>query len=181
MCRLKTENEEELNKIYKMIKTELIDSNKYPPQDMIRAILNLIVYNNHYTKSYLSLAKLISDEYHIKEVERVIHISNFLFYKEYGIKLYKSDDFEKDDIKDLDIHTENTIYRAIMNNDKESFIIFTERAGFDKNQTLASRLYPHSNKGYSLLELCCYHGAVDCFKLLRTCLLYTSPSPRDRG
>ncbi|EAY02571.1 ankyrin repeat protein, putative [Trichomonas vaginalis G3] len=55
-----------------------------------------------------------------------------------------------------------------MNNDKESFIIFTERDGFDKNQKLNSDLYPFSNKGYSLLELCCYHGAVDCFKLLRS-------------
>ncbi|EAY22031.1 hypothetical protein TVAG_456660 [Trichomonas vaginalis G3] len=55
-----------------------------------------------------------------------------------------------------------------MNNDKERFIIFTERDGFDKNQKLKSTLYSHSYVGYSLLELCCYHGAVDCFKLLRT-------------
>ncbi|EAY00020.1 hypothetical protein TVAG_029240 [Trichomonas vaginalis G3] len=55
-----------------------------------------------------------------------------------------------------------------MNNDKEKFISFTERDGFDKDQKLKSKLYPHSRKGYSLLELCCYHGAVDCFKLLRT-------------
>ncbi|EAY07978.1 hypothetical protein TVAG_333030 [Trichomonas vaginalis G3] len=31
-------------------------------------------------------------------------------------------------------------------------------------------VYPplHFKKGYTLLELCCYHGAVDCFKFLRT-------------
>ncbi|EAX89119.1 hypothetical protein TVAG_009530 [Trichomonas vaginalis G3] len=55
-----------------------------------------------------------------------------------------------------------------MNNDKESFIIFTERDGFDKNQKLESKLYLSTDGRYSLLELCCYHGAVDCFKLLRT-------------
>ena len=55
-----------------------------------------------------------------------------------------------------------------MNNDKERFIQFTESDGFDKDQKLKSKLYPYYSKGYSLLELCCYHGVVDCFKLLRT-------------
>ena len=55
-----------------------------------------------------------------------------------------------------------------MNNDLEKFITFTGIDGFDKDQKLKSDLYPDSYEGYSLLELCCYHGAVDCFKLLRT-------------
>ncbi|EAY19209.1 hypothetical protein TVAG_214340 [Trichomonas vaginalis G3] len=151
-----------------MIKTELIDSMKYLPKNVIKDILNIIPYNNRYTKSYLSLTKLISDEYHVKEVNNVISISNFLFYKEYGIKLDKSDDFEKNKLRKLKVHTENTIYRAIMNNDKERFIMFTERESFNKNQLLTSDLYPYTWYGYSLLELCCYHGEVDCFKLLRT-------------
>ncbi|EAY20528.1 ankyrin repeat protein, putative [Trichomonas vaginalis G3] len=151
-----------------MIKTNLIDSKKLYPQSIIRNILNIIPYNNRYTKSYLSLAKLISDDYHVEEVRRIPIISNYMFYKEYGIKLDKSNDFEKIQTENLSIHTENTIYKAIMYNDKETFISFTERGGFDKDQILDSRLYPDSEKGYSLLELCCYHGAVDCFKLLRT-------------
>ena len=95
-------------------------------------------------------------------------ILNFLFYKEYGIKLDKSANFKEFNSKNLDIHTKNTIYRAIMYNDKERFISFIEQEGFDKNQRLNSKLYPDSYEGYSLFELCCYHGAVDCFKLLRT-------------
>ncbi|EAY10973.1 ankyrin repeat protein, putative [Trichomonas vaginalis G3] len=55
-----------------------------------------------------------------------------------------------------------------MYNDLERFITFTEREGFDKDQTLESSLYPYSEVGCTLLELCCYHGAVGCFKLLRT-------------
>ncbi|EAY01699.1 ankyrin repeat protein, putative [Trichomonas vaginalis G3] len=168
LYQLKTEKEEELKTIYKMIKTELIDSKKYPPTNAIKDILDIIPYNNRYTKSYLFLAKLISDDYHVTEVRSVVPISNFLFYKEYGIKLDKSADFKEVNSEKLDIHTENTIYRAIMNNDIEKFILFTETEGFDKNQKLESSLYPNSDKGYSLLELCCYHGAVDCFKLLRT-------------
>ena len=166
LYQLKTENEGELNSIYKMIKSELIDSKKYLPQNIIIEILYIIPFNNRYTKSYLSLAKLVSDEYHVKEVKYVSYLSNFLFYKEYGIKLDKSRGFEKDHFKNLDIHTENTIYRAIMYNDKERFIIFTERDEFDKDQKHVSKLYPETH--YTLLELCCYHGAVDCFKLLRT-------------
>ncbi|EAY22377.1 hypothetical protein TVAG_378560 [Trichomonas vaginalis G3] len=168
LYQLKTEKEEDLNSIYKMIKTELIDSNKHPPQIIIRDILNIIPYNNRYTKSYLSLAKLISDDYHVTDVRDVESISNFLFFKEYGIKLNKSDNFKKIKSENLNFHTEDTIYRAIMYNDLERFIAFTEREWFDKNQRLKSSLYPYSEVGYSLLELCCYHGAVDCFKFLRT-------------
>ncbi|EAX93806.1 ankyrin repeat protein, putative [Trichomonas vaginalis G3] len=134
----------------------------------MRDILNIIPYNNRYTKSYLFLAKLISDDYHIIDVNRVEFISNFLFYKEYGIKLDKSKNVEIFKTENLDIHSEDTIYRAIMYNDKEKFIILTEREEFDKDQKLKSDLYPDSYEGYSLFELCCYHGAVDCFKLLRT-------------
>ncbi|EAY14329.1 hypothetical protein TVAG_026500 [Trichomonas vaginalis G3] len=71
LYQLKTENEEELIKIYKLIKTELIDSNKYHPQIIMRDILCIIPYNNRYTKSYLFLAKLISDDYQVKMVSDV--------------------------------------------------------------------------------------------------------------
>ena len=93
------EKEEELNSIYRMIKTELIDSNKYPPENMIKDILNFIPFNNRYAKSYLYLAKLISDEYHVKEVDCIIFISNILFFKEYGCLLYTSD--AADDVIDV--------------------------------------------------------------------------------
>ncbi|EAY14518.1 hypothetical protein TVAG_388490 [Trichomonas vaginalis G3] len=182
LYQLKTENEEELNSIYIMIKTELTESIKLLPQNIIRDISNMVPYNNRYTKSYLLLAKFISDEYHVTNVRYVEIAFNFLFYKEYGIKLDKSSDFEEIKSLNLDIHTENTIYRAIMNDDKETFISCTEREGFNRYQTLKSKLYPKSkereelrsyiyscsDRGYSLLELCCYHGAVDCFKFLRT-------------
>ncbi|EAY22347.1 hypothetical protein TVAG_378260 [Trichomonas vaginalis G3] len=168
LYQLKTENEEEINKIYKMIKTELIDSKKRLPHTIISDILSIIPFKNRYTKAYFSLAKLIYDNYQINEKIKVQLSVGYLFYKEYGIKLNKSDNFEKIKSENIDIHTEDTIYRAIMHNDLERFIAFTEREGFDKDQKLESSLYPFSGNGYSLLELCCYHGAVDCFKLLRT-------------
>ncbi|EAY01089.1 ankyrin repeat protein, putative [Trichomonas vaginalis G3] len=151
LYQLKTENSEEINKIYKMIKTELIDSKSQLPNNIINDILRIIRYNNRYLKPYLSLAKLIYDNYQVNDKIDAPLIN-----------------FEKIDSKNIDIHTENTVYRAIMYNDKERFICFIESEGFDKDQELVSNLYPYSKKGYSLLELCCYHGAVDCFKLLRT-------------
>ncbi|EAY13632.1 hypothetical protein TVAG_387730 [Trichomonas vaginalis G3] len=164
LYQLKTEKEEDLNSIYKKIKTELIDSKKRLPANIIEDILNIIPYNNRYTKSYLTLSKMISDEYHVEEVDRFSNISIFLFYKEYGIKLNRNFDTKMY----FNIQTENTIYSAIMNNDLERFISFTEIEGFDKDRRLHNDLYPEPFKVYSLLELCCYHGAVDCFKFLRT-------------
>ncbi|EAY15979.1 ankyrin repeat protein, putative [Trichomonas vaginalis G3] len=168
LYQLKTENEEEIHKIFKMIKTELIDSKKLLPHTIIRDILCIIPYNNRYTKAYLSLAKLIYDNYQINEEIDVPLTVRYIFYKEYGIKLKKSDNFKTIKIEDLDIHTENTIYRAIMYNDLERFIAITEIEGFNENLKLQSKIYALCEGGYSLLELCCYHGAVDCFKLLRT-------------
>ncbi|EAX92677.1 hypothetical protein TVAG_439050 [Trichomonas vaginalis G3] len=144
----------------------------------MKDILDIIPYNNRYLKSYLTLAKFIFDDYNVKEVKYIPLVSKYMFYKQYGIKLDTSDDFEKNKSENLDIHSENTIYRAIINNDLETFIAFTERDGFDESQKLLSNLYPDSKDGndknqrvhdyshlsqtpYSLLELCCYHGARD--------------------
>ncbi|EAX93842.1 ankyrin repeat protein, putative [Trichomonas vaginalis G3] len=53
-----------------------------------------------------------------------------------------------------------------MEDNLESFIFSTERDDFDESQRLISDLYAYFRDGYSLLELCCYHGSVNCFKLL---------------
>ncbi|EAY08312.1 ankyrin repeat protein, putative [Trichomonas vaginalis G3] len=168
LYQLKTENEEELNNIYIMIKTMLANSKKSLPKKIIKDILNIIPYNNRYAKSYLKLAKLIYDDYHVQDVNNVANISNYLFYQKYGIQLLKTDRFAIRNYETLDIHTQDTIYKAIAYNDKERFISFTESKGFDENQKLQCDLYPDWDEKYSLLELCCYHGAVDCFKFLRT-------------
>ncbi|EAY12885.1 ankyrin repeat protein, putative [Trichomonas vaginalis G3] len=165
LYQLKTNNEKELNTIYTMIKSDLIDSNKCYPSKVVKDILSIISFRNSYTKSYLKLAKQLSDDYQVKEVIDVPNVSNYLFYKEYGIILSKNSDFTKISLENLEIHT---IYKAIMDNNLKTFISFTESDGFDKNQKFESSLYPISHDSNSLLELCCYYGAVDCFKFLRT-------------
>ncbi|EAY18587.1 hypothetical protein TVAG_462730 [Trichomonas vaginalis G3] len=168
LYQVKTEKEEDLNTIYKNIQTELIDSMKFPPQSIIRDILKIIPYNNRYVNAYLTLAKRISDDYHVEDVSNVEPISNYMFYKEYGIKLDKSRDFNEINKYYLDIHTKNTIYKVIMNNDIEKFIFLTGAEGFNEHLFLESDLYPYTPYRYTLLDICCYHGAIDCFKFLRT-------------
>ena len=71
LYQLKTENEEDLNSIYKMIKTNLIDSKKCSPQNIIERISKIIPHNNRYIKSYLTLMKLITDGYNLTEVRDI--------------------------------------------------------------------------------------------------------------
>ncbi|EAX89239.1 hypothetical protein TVAG_037240 [Trichomonas vaginalis G3] len=157
LYQLKTPYNEDLISIYKVIKTNLIDSMKILPCNIVKGILDIIPYNKRYAKTYLELAKIIVDEYHVKNVTSIPFISNFLFYKKYGIKLHCFEEYEREDIDNLDKLEENTIYRAIMYDAIETFIYFIEREGFKKDQK-------HYRK---LLYLCCYHGAINCFKYLR--------------
>ena len=53
LYRLKTNDEEKLNAIYKKIKQNLIDSYQIQPDMIINDISELPIYNNRYMKSYL--------------------------------------------------------------------------------------------------------------------------------
>ena len=98
----------------------------------------MIQYRFGYLKSFLILGKKFDENYTIKQ-----------------------------DL--LAIHEEQSIHRAIIYDDIKSFISFTEMNGFNKNQMIKNTFNsPSTDDGYSLLELCCYHGAVNCFKFLRT-------------
>ncbi|KAI5540788.1 proteasome regulatory particle assembly [Trichomonas vaginalis G3] len=171
LYRLKTNDEEKLNAIYKKIKQNLIDSYHIPPDAIITAISQLSIYNNRYMKSYLAIAKQIVDEYHLNHVNKISRVFDYLFYKGYSTLLNENwknlYNFYEVAHYSSDIHDQKTIHRSIMNDDKIALINFTEREGFYKNQKLTSDLYPFSGFGISLLELCCYHGSVDCFKFLR--------------
>ncbi|EAY14093.1 hypothetical protein TVAG_351410 [Trichomonas vaginalis G3] len=108
LYQLKTGNDEDFNSIYKMIKTELIDSKRYFLKIIIKDILNVIKYNNRYTKSYLKLAKFITDDYHVTNVPDIEDIPKYMFYKEYGIKLDYSDAYKNMKLVNFNLHSENT-------------------------------------------------------------------------
>ena len=121
LYQLKTTNEQDLSSIYKKIKSDLIESKIYLPSKIMEHILNIIPFNNRYAKSYLYLAKLIFDDYDVRELRNIGNLDNgiYMFYKEYGIKLA---DYRFEDKAYIDIYAENTIYRAIMDNNIERFI-----------------------------------------------------------
>ncbi|EAX97444.1 hypothetical protein TVAG_226880 [Trichomonas vaginalis G3] len=172
LYQLKTNNEEEIRSIYKLIKINLLESKIYLPQFIIQSISTISIYNNRYMKAYLQIVKQIFDDYHPECIKEVKPIFNYLFYKEYGIFLEELDqnDFQRYEKNNYtsNIHQENTIYSAIMENNKVSLVSFTEREGFDKYQRLKNELYPDSDSSFSLLEICCYYGSVDCFKFLKS-------------
>ncbi|EAY13541.1 ankyrin repeat protein, putative [Trichomonas vaginalis G3] len=172
LYQLKTKDENEIAAIYKNLKVHLIDSNKYPPNHIISDISFISKYKNLCMKSFLAIAKQIFDEYHPNTFVNIYYAFDYLFYKEYGIVLQESNKrkFKECETKNYssDIHEANTIYRAIMDDDKELFISLIERCEFDKKQKLKNDLYPPNKDGYSYLELCCYYGSVDCFKFLIT-------------
>lgn len=143
LYRLKTVDEEELDKNYKMIKTF---------KNIVNNIFGIIPYNNRYIISYLKPAKFIFD---LKDVKDIKITSDMPFYKEFGTIFGDHSIFFN---YHCHIHKENTIYNAIMYNDKERFIKLTETNGFNEYQQLSNDLFPDI-PSYSFLELCCYYGA----------------------
>ncbi|EAY22712.1 hypothetical protein TVAG_476410 [Trichomonas vaginalis G3] len=170
--RIKTTKIDEIQKIYQMIKTNLLDMKIFSPQRIYRLIFTAYKYNNEYLKSYFTILKLTYEEFQIKPNFFDNDVLEYFFYKEYNLPIdgYQQKIFEKYENENysLDIHEKNTIYRSIMDDDKDSFVKFIEDESFDKDQILINELYPISDEGLSLLELCCYHGSADCFKLLIT-------------
>ncbi|EAY03105.1 hypothetical protein TVAG_415390 [Trichomonas vaginalis G3] len=171
LYKLKTKDEKELTVIYQDIKI-LIDSYKYPPNTILMDISRISKFNNRYMKSYLYIVKQIFEEYQPKEIKHINPVFDYILYKEYGIVLEESNrsKFEECESKNYssDIHKENTIYRAIMDDDKVLLIFIIEKSEFDENQKLQSPFYPPSRTPYSYLDLCCYYGSVGCFKLFIT-------------
>ncbi|EAY04915.1 ankyrin repeat protein, putative [Trichomonas vaginalis G3] len=55
-----------------------------------------------------------------------------------------------------------------MDDNIKSFISFTEKENFNPEIKYGSFFFPNPYLLYSLLEICCYYGAVNCFKFLRT-------------
>ncbi|EAX91523.1 hypothetical protein TVAG_472650 [Trichomonas vaginalis G3] len=158
LYRLNYRNEEEINQFYSEIKKYLIDTKIQTPSKVIEMILTTIRFNLLYFKSYQILIKKIIEEFHPKTVNSI--------YKKFGIDFQEENKTNYDTTKlPSNIHEENSFYRAIMDDNKELFIIFIEQEGFDKDQKVYG-FYPYY--GISLLEMCCYYGSVGCFKLLRT-------------
>ncbi|EAY15262.1 ankyrin repeat protein, putative [Trichomonas vaginalis G3] len=162
---LRTTDEDEVNKIYDMIKEKM-----YSPDQIIRHINYLSTLNLRYIKSYYLIFKKLYNEYHPRQAKTIIPILDYFYYKEFGVVLNEIHRDSFDYFKDVtfNVHEDSPIYRAIIEDNKKNFIIFSQHDSFDPEKRLKSLLYPKSEEGYSFIELCCLHGAVNCFKYLIT-------------
>ncbi|EAY22183.1 hypothetical protein TVAG_093570 [Trichomonas vaginalis G3] len=172
LYKLKTRNEDEIDQLFKMIKTNLFDTNLSTPKMIIQQIAGITSCCCHYFKSYWTLFKKIYEEYHPTPSITLSPVFDYFVYKEYGIVFDERskmmfEEFESNKYS-LDVHEENTIYWAIMNDDVKSLTAFTDAKSFDKNQKFYSYMYPDPINGLSLLEVCCIHSSIECFKFLTT-------------
>ncbi|EAY12026.1 hypothetical protein TVAG_038720 [Trichomonas vaginalis G3] len=167
LYQLNTRDEGEISKLYAIIKKILIELNLFSPKDIIDVVSKAIKYNNRYYRSYLALLKLIYEEYPLTKNKYLDKFISYNMLKEYGIDLPHIATLCCSESECLfDLFKENTIYKAILEDNKESFIFFIENDGFNPKKNLIHFLFPDSH--LTLLELCCYYGSVGCFKLLRT-------------
>ncbi|EAX96491.1 hypothetical protein TVAG_277720 [Trichomonas vaginalis G3] len=134
---LNTCNKEEINKIFQQIKKVLIDSNENSVNDILVLISKFAIFNNRYFRSYWELFKLIFEEYRPK-YEGIHPLFYYLIYKEYGIGFEEKCGIRFSDLESqhvsLNTLEENTISKAIMDDNVQSFINFTKVDGFNENQ-----------------------------------------------
>ncbi|EAY17898.1 hypothetical protein TVAG_225240 [Trichomonas vaginalis G3] len=170
LYRLKTFNDNEIEKIYNDIKFKLIETNIISPSQILPIIKTAAKSNNYYFRSYWTLFKKVIEEYQLKQAKHIGYIFDYFVFKEYGFLLdekhkkyrssYKTNNYS------LDVHNEYTIFRSIMDDDIKSFISHIKHN--DDNVVISCRSnFYISYKHLSLLELCCYYGSVNCFKFLR--------------
>ncbi|EAY20219.1 hypothetical protein TVAG_021660 [Trichomonas vaginalis G3] len=127
LYRLKAKTQDEITRIYKEIKRNLIKMKVFTPSQILSAISCAAIYNNRFLRSYWALFKIIYNKYQPKTLDNLTPLFNELFRLEYELQ-------NKSDISTLlEFHEENTIFRAIMDDDIQAFIAFTEREGFDEN------------------------------------------------
>ncbi|EAY23491.1 hypothetical protein TVAG_071550 [Trichomonas vaginalis G3] len=135
----------EINNFYQEIKNKLIATKIQTPDIVLSNVNSAMENNNCYYKSYKTIIDMICNDYGVK-------FSPFI------------------DIKDIQTMSADfkAILNAIINDDIEALKPFTETENFNGNILIKTKFYPLTeNDGYTILELCCYHGSVNCFKLLR--------------
>ncbi|EAY23524.1 hypothetical protein TVAG_071880 [Trichomonas vaginalis G3] len=166
LFRLRTYNEKEIDMIYKNLKDIFIETKILLPTEMMGIIFTAAKLNNKYLKSYIYIFRKIYDEY-FDTIKIVSNSSLKLFDENYSsdYKIFKDSLNEQNQL--LSIFDNNPLYKAILDDDIKLFISIIE--SFDSDISLSSQirnnLFPYFGT-YSLIELCCYYGAVNCFKYL---------------
>ena len=169
--QLKSNEIDEINKIYQDIKSILIDRYHFDPETILKHIDNAFTFHLFNYKPYWALIKKIDDEYK-PFTDRLSPFCQYLFNKAYGLLI---SDYNKNRIRvfekfygDLDFSKSNPLFRSILYDDISEFSRLTEIPGFYANEMIECPFLHEVNGKISLIELCCYFGSVNCFKILRS-------------
>ena len=167
---LKTDDEEEIQKLFEKIKTKLIETNIFTASQIINEISIIIQFRNRYLKSYFSLFKVLYDEY--KPREEIPAIFVYLLYKDSNNLISthcekEFTQFEEEKVS-FEVHEKGSVFRSIMDDDLQSLKTYMDNQGFETKIKLRSSLYPYTFNGISRIELSCYYGSLLCFNLLKT-------------
>ncbi|EAX92038.1 hypothetical protein TVAG_141550 [Trichomonas vaginalis G3] len=158
--KLNSNEKNEISKVYKLIKTNLIETKIIMPDQMINIISEASNNNLRYLNGYLAICKLIYDEYHPQNIVRISKFFDYFAHKEYGIFF---DEKNKYKVKKFEI---DRLTKAILNDDQKALMHITQSKNFNVKQKIKNVFEHSSYIEYSLLELCCFHGSVNCFNYL---------------
>lgn len=168
---LHTYDSDKISKLCGNIKYYLIDRGSLTASHILRLISCASKLNCKYAKSYWAIFQTIYHDYQPKGAKGIYPIYNYLAYKEYGIRLDKDPYHKFWDFKSIkpiiEVHEENTLYCAIMDDDIRRVTEIAEADGFDDKQKMENPFYEFL-EGYDLLTMCSYHGSVQCFKYFRS-------------
>ncbi|EAY08861.1 hypothetical protein TVAG_050960 [Trichomonas vaginalis G3] len=162
LYKLNTNEEEKISDIYSKIKANLIETNIITPSRVIKIISNACCYNSRFKQSYISLAIKFFNEYHPTSIVKVPIYFDYFVFKEHGIIFSEKNKYK------ISTYKESELYKAIIEDDAKLMSSIIDNEGFDSRKFIKSILNPNPLLPGFLFELVCYHGAVNCFKLLIT-------------
>ena len=162
LYRLNTSDNGKIEELFQRIKIHLIETKLFTPTEIIKSIKYAAQFNIRYIGSYMILLKIFLQEYPKTYDSLIILFQHILIGKipiesayvelvfDYHYNHYASDK-----------NGEIFIVKMIMNDDIKAFVSFieSEYAENDYKLNLAS---------YRFYQYCCYYGAVNCFRFLRT-------------
>lgn len=162
LYRLSASKESEITEIYTNIRSILIEKYKTTPQTILSCISKIVTYRNKHLKAYLALFKMIYDDFHPETLNFIDHKLFYYFWKEYNIVLADFSEFKVP----CNIYNENTIFYAIMNDNADLLYKKIDANNYSDLYYYNSNIFPaHGN---TILELCCYYGAINCFKMIKS-------------
>ena len=135
LFRLRTYNEDEIDKIYINLRSKLLETKIMMPSEMMGLIFTAAKLNNRYIKSYLSIFRKVYDEY-INIIRFYPKTMLFTYDNEYYSDFKQFKDMMHEQNQFIFGQEENTIYKAVFDDNINLFISLIERFNIDVNKLI---------------------------------------------